>query len=389
MKLKGVNMLYSSLPCGESARVAEGQCILNYLIWEADNTPDGGKKNKWTRLFLQEQFPDWANGVTTEEVKEFCYKERDVSMYALTRLWEVFESVVAEKCRLCLFFIVNNGHCYPITDAKKRKQITFKKSLVMSDLVFDYEGEIQAVETKDVLWGELTAPTVVVKDSNDLTNIANDLMNSSGYMVEASLFSANGKMIACKHPDKDIMLIAGDDFDERKEVCDKIYARTGAADAKFRNESWGVIYQKAYELEYGTWKSSDYSVDLKRIFRDYSVSPYRACFDKTEGEYYSADIKRDYPSILMENTYRFPVYGVFDCIKPITVTSCDLKPGEYYVNKTFYMGLGTIKVSLGWYPYDFVISCLKLGYVDFSDITYGIVARKSLPADMFKSFSPK
>ena len=214
-------------------------------------------------------------------------------------------------------------------------------------------------------------------------------MNSSGYMVEASLFSANGKMIACKHPDKDIMLIAGDDFDERKEVCDKIYARTGAADAKFRNESWGVIYQKAYELEYGTWKSSDYSVDLKRIFRDYSVSPYRACFDKTEGEYYSADIKRDYPSILMENTYRFPMYGMFDCIKPITVTSCDLKPGEYYVNKTFYMGLGTIKVSLGWYPYDFVISCLKLGYVDFSDITYGIVARKSLPADMFLPFLAK
>ena len=142
-----------------------------------------------------------------------------------------------------------------------------------------------------------------------------------------------------------------------------------------------------FENIHGSIPSSSYSEDLKEVFANYGLGPYRMCTDKHVRSYKSIDIRRCYSSVLMNNSEPWAVFSAFDCVEPVSVTcASDIQTGEYYIASDFFMGSGHMYMKRGFYPSVFVRYVLEHKYVKPAEVTYGIVARGSLPADAFKEF---
>ena len=394
VKMKGLKMLYKSFK--GIPHMHEGQCVIDYLLWEASKVDS---RKRWTRSMLQDKL---GPEPTTGQIMMFCRLEGDVSMYALDMTFKVFEVVNADKPRVALYFIVNNNHLYPIIDDTMRRKIRSSnlKEISFDDIRLSHKDYEDVSVIDESLINTAEGNHVIVKGVDDLTAIAGKVMADTQHIIELFSFFDN-KLTAFKHPKEDQIFVAGRDWDERKAICDTHYNKYKVADYKFVNQSWGNIARTMFENIYGTLPSSGYSEDLKEIFYKYGVAPYRMCKDKYVDNYKSIDIRRCYTSVLMNNTEPWAVFSSFDCIEPVTVTCADdIKVGEYYIQptyvhpitkeklklETFRMGKGNIVLSQGFYPSAFVKYALENSYIKPEDITYGIVARGSLPADTFKEF---
>lgn len=385
VRMKGSAMIYKSLD-DSMIQMKEGKCAKSYIRWESQKL-DSRMDLTWD--YLDFVFPLEP---TVKEIGDWAREKGNISMYALDPLMNPIMIVIAkEKTRLSLFFVCNNGHCSAIVDEFHRRQITSKHKLSLIDLSYDYKCPYEVLDEKDAQTA--TAPVVIVKEVSDLTMLLVDVSKTFNAAVEAIDFY-DCKVSAFKHPTKSIVFVAGDEWDARKAICDKFFIETRFVDFEFRNQSWGQISRTIFDYKFGRFEKSHYSSDLMTIFEQYPVSAYRTCENKDVVGFKSVDIRRCYTSILMENTEPWPVYGPFDGVKPVLIkSSADIKPGEYFINRSFYMGLGSIFgakgsifVSRGWYDNAFIKSVLKLGYIIPSDITFGIEARMSLPANILREF---
>ena len=395
VKMKGLKMLYNSFK--DIPHMFEGQCVIDYLLWEASKVDS---RKSWTRTMLTEKLGDEPD---TGRIMLFCKTEKDVSMYALDMTMKAFQIINAEKPRVALYFIVNNNHLYPIIDDNLRRKIRANHEISFEDIRLSKKDYENVSVLEESLIDTAEGDHVIVKGVDDLTLVAGKIMAETKHIIERFSFFDN-KLTAFKHPIKDQIYVAGRDWDERKAICDKHYNKYKVADYKFINQSWGNIARTMYENLYGSIPSSGYSEDLKTIFQNYSIAPYRMCVDKHVSSYKSIDIRRCYTSVFMNNPEPWAVFSAFDSIEPVTIKSVnDIKVGEYYIEptwtnpftkevckmETFNIGKGNITLSRGFYPSVFVKYVLENKYIKPEDITYGIEARGSLPADAFKHFAER
>ena len=385
-------MMYKSfqdLP--EDFRLEKNMCVAEYLMYESARA---GRKS-WHKDLLVKKL---GHKPSVEKIIEFAKEEEDVSVYALDLFYNVFRHHVAHKSKIVLYFMCNNGHLYPILDDTHRKKITAKHELVLDDLRLRYsdfeEENVMALPSRnrndfdDNLIETILscdAPHVIVTDISDLLYIANAVMRRTNHNIEKWSFHEK-ELKGFRHPVKEQVISAGQNYYERKNVCEHEYKKNEAADFKFLNQGWGTIARSIFVTEYGMLPVSHYSPDVKVALAN-NVVPYRMCVDKSTSGCKSIDITKCYASILENNKYDFPIHGAFDCAEPITLTGLeDVLPGQYYVNKTFYMGYGTIKKSRGWQQYEVIDYALRQGYITLSNVTHAIKARSKLSASTFRSF---
>jgi len=201
--------------------------------------------------------------------------------------------------------------------------------------------------------------------------------------VEAFSFY-DGNLNAFQHPTKKQMIVAGEDYHSRKAVCDAFFAKYRLADFRFANQQWGSIGRILFQSAYANIPRSCYSPDVKKILTQYPVGPYVSC-ENTETTARSIDIARCYSSILANNKEAWSVYCGFESIDPVRVlSSSDIKTGEYYISTSFCMG--DIRVSRGFYPSVLVKYAFQKRYINGSDITHALFAKRVLPPDTFRAF---
>ena len=360
-------------------KTTDGSCGIDYLLYESASS---GRKS-WTRPYLEKRLGLWF---TTNDLLAFAVEERDVSVYALDMFNNGFVKHVPEKSQICLFFVCNDEHMYPITDPSIRQSIRVKGSYSFADVKTNYADydDVSAVSADSVFGDEHNH--VVVMGRSDLTEVAGAVMRETGVKIEHWNFY-NHELTAFKHPVKDQIIEAGDGYMERKAICDAEYNRHRLIDFKFVNQGYGQIARAMFEQRYGKLPTSQYSPDLKSVFKKYGIAPYRMCVDKNVSNHKSVDIKKCYSNLLLTNDEPIAVFGAFDCVLPIVLKSIDdVVAGEYYIARTFYMGLDNIKVSRGFYPNRFVKYVLARQYIWKSDITHAILASGSIPAETFKVF---
>lgn len=388
VRMGSVKYFYSSIDNNATGR--PGECVRDYILTEfakADSRRQGT---------LRTQVPDIH---TTEEIIAWARTYTDITVYALDPTWRVFDKHVAtDKARVWLMFMVNNGHCYPITNESQRRCISATGRLDLQAVEFDavnmeevvyfeHDNTQQDVSVDDALDFIASATTNVVLPLERLDAIAAAVIEQTKHNIEHFNYY-NHMMTSFMHPTKNIVIIAGRDFPTRRALCQLYFEKHRVAEFKWANQPWGKIGRLMFDSTTGSLPSSHYNHELQNIFVRYPIRPYKMCADKSITRFKSIDTKRCYTAALLNNAEPWNVFGMFDYPRKYVFRAIDaLVPGEYYIAKDFFMGRGTIFVSRGFYPMAFIKHALCRGYVTGNDLTYAIFADRHLPADTFKAFA--
>ena len=393
---KGTATKLEEMPMGSVKAVYKGirvdvrdsgknQCVLDYLLWEASKVDS---RKCWTRSYLSNVLGEQP---TTNDIIDFAVKERDISVYALDPLLKVFmKHISAEKTRVSLYFIVNDGHCFPITSPEHRRQITTTSQLTLSEMpdIRKALKTAQFVDTIDVeeiaqrLQG-MTGTAIVPLDS--LHHLANECMRINNTLIDC-LKETQGDVKSFKHPTQDLVVVSGKDFYERKAVMDGIVIRDGIEDFQFANQSWGIIGKMLMDTLFGLIPKSQYSPVFSKIIREYPITPYRGKEQdpRIGTERTSLDIRRCYSSILL-NKKGFHWYGLNGWETDTEYDGGDIRPGEYLIDSVYCCG-DTMKIAGGWFPHNVIQALLDKKIIKTQDIKRQFLAGRMISPDVFVKF---
>jgi hypothetical protein len=399
-KMKGATLAYKFLGNIEKINKNPGQCVIDYLVYECQVH---NRMKHWTRPKLIKYFGESCllTGISTEDIIRWARESGYVNVFALDPFMETFTTYTCPMevhSNMTLCFIMNNDHCYAILDKQQKFDIARKHHIDLGDFMFDIKyDDYDYIKTKtirhimDRLKNATNQKKIVLLENDDLCELASELMIDTDTMIINTKFSGS-RLVAFEHPTTKQILIAAEDHDERKAVCEAMYQEIECEQLKFNNQSWTQLATIYYSLKYGEIKPSTYGPDLLHIFKEYRLAPYitvmKECFkDKTmigKKPIKSFDIRRDYTGIFINNDTKYNVFSDFDYIVPF---DGNLTEGEYYINTTIHLGGNTIRKSRGFYPYIFVKYLLEVKAITLDNLKYIIRPSYLLPADQFKGFA--
>lgn len=463
LQMQAVKFLYNKASAGQEVSAVPGHCVLDYILWEYHNA-ETSKRKGVTRDDLIDEFravgawkdaatPEGdASGLTTRQILAWARARKDVSVYALDMFWRVCRHHVAEdKTRICLFFMCNNRHCYPLLDRSMRASITRRVAAQTTRTRANYTA-IQDVETAlredtavltnvaspdasqpmtacgalvfrsmNLTFAELEHAEIVESPVFDSTesNILDALVEycldciacteesvvvlpvvSLDHVLVAVARATNtvpdnillhGEDIyAFEHPTTHQIIVSGLEYEARRDAASVLYTRFHLKNFLFTNQSWAVLATTLFETLNGALPASHYGFDLMRVFREYPVGPYRWQDGnmRAPDDVCSVDTRRAYTSVLMNNAVPWSVYSAFDCAEPVTLLSADeLVAGEAYVSKATFSGRGAIYKPAGWYPVVWVRHLLERGRITVEDVTHVLRPSSVLPPDAFAGFA--
>jgi hypothetical protein len=398
-KMKGTKLSYKLLGDLKNVNKNDGQCVLDYILYECSRTRHFKKVNRRSLiLFFGSKCVD--EGISSKQIIEWAKHMGNVSVHALNPMFNQFSSYTATKAEMSLCFIVNNDHCYPIMDTAMKKQIAEQKGLELKKVVFNVDfRDYDYIDTNkftddeafrnNILEGKYKlSKKILLFNVSDLLGFVQLIGKQCNQIVYNMKFNKS-RVTMFEHPTSKQIFVASENFLDRKHVMDDIKAELNIAEFEFTNQSWTQIGTNYMKYKYGDFPKSNYSNDLMDILQNYKLAPYIAQVNKKpvdESLMDSYDICRCYTSILIDNDVDYNVFSVFDNVQPFNVNDT-MSAGEYFVSKNILMARNTIKLSEGWYPLVFVKYCLDNNYITREDITYKIIASTSLMCDAFKLFA--
>jgi hypothetical protein len=106
---------------------------------------------------------------------------------------------------------------------------------------------------------------------------------------------------------------------------------------------------------------------------------------------YPIKLSEEFSYTSLSNDDTINVFGPFDYVRPIRngILPFQLFSGEYYISYDFVMNDKDIWIPRGFYPLNFVKYVLGCGYIDMSDVSYGIISNKHISGDIFNTFISK
>ena len=413
--MKGKNLGYSLL--NDTAIInehTEGRCVPEFIYYECR------KQNYLKRITLKQIISelddikqaifceDWNNQTELKEkdranfmnrvgydcrmIVEWAKLYKNISVHCIEPLFSEFlKHVPANKTSLNLCFILNNNHCYPITNPDIKHDIFYKHRIDMNKIKFklnDYNG-IYMDESQLNNFDNITESTrnkgLIYCGVNTLKNIVSKIITETNLIDGALSMSGEGnicKIIGYKHPNNGAIFVASPNYGDINDTCNKLNTFYKTRFFDFKNQSWAKLGKDMLNFGWITPTPSVYSKKYLDVLNDYKISPYNTkIYEETHGDFETYDISRCYTKILLDNKENYPIFYLND---PEPYNGEDIQCGEYYVNRIFYLGGGTIKQRNGFYSSNLINYCLENKYITKQDITAKIVARFSIKNDYFK-----
>ena len=101
----------------------------------------------------------------------------------------------------------------------------------------------------------------------------------------------------------------------------------------------------------------------------------------------SIDISKCYPSILLNNNHKIPIYTIHDVIEPFNCKTDLRKCGEFYIDETILFNYGNpIKIEAGFYSSNLISYLVEELNMPTKQIKYQITTKKALKPDTFSEF---
>ena len=379
----------------------QGQCVLDYIIYETSQCPRFKNIN---RQMLIEHFGDDCEkkGISTSRIIKWARESRYIRVIALDPFLETLERhdpEIPSDAKLNLVFIVNNEHLYPLLIKHIRKtslvEVAFnltKSSTTLSLTILASGSAPTLAKTMMRSYRRLVEGTycndkkvILIDDDKHITKLCHDVVEHTNMLI-VNVKPNHGTIVMFEHPVSGQVYITAAELKKRKEIATKMHSKIAIDKLTFRNQSFTRMAHTWFEAKYGTLRKSTYSKELRQIFEDYSLPAYIRKYKnvKRDERVYSIDTRRCYTSILIDNQAVYNEFSAFDEIKPYS--SHAITCGEFYINRKFHMH-SLIELSHGWYPAVFVKYCLDHKYIVEDDIKYQILPSKVLPHDTFAEFA--
>lgn len=198
--MKARHLHYKFIPDEFHINVNQGQCCLDYIMFEMTQV--------WTKYTRQDLIHDLGEecvifGVTTERILQWASEKKYISVFALDPFGQVFDSVLAiGHTSLVLTFLVNNDHCYPITDPAMKQQVARSKQPDFGSVRFN----LYSIYLKEY---DVTCPAkVLFIETDDLSYLVKQIIETKGFIPVH--VSCRGALVdAFEHPVTGQLIIFG------------------------------------------------------------------------------------------------------------------------------------------------------------------------------------
>ena len=405
----------------------KGSCVQNY-IYEACKGENRFKR--YTKLSLTEEinryvFDKHAKRPFTREILDWrdnCHT--NVSIYALVPFYNKFVSSPAPRNNgktFCLCFICKDGHCFPILNEDLVTKITKGSPLLNRlDLIQwnfkQNEDKIVICKTKEDYYNIINHSKkcaifanadktkdyenylIVLPDGHTGKDMMVETMQRAQTYIEYFHYDRRNQIDGFITPDLKNMVSVNNDYELRKNICDKLFEKYPVDAFKFNNQGLTSIAVNLFKQLYGHLKSSNYNKHTISIIDDYYPKALQHTFHKEfnkddpkndeEEELTALDIAKDYPSVLLTNEHDIPLYNIHN---KITKFDGKLKTGEYYINETLIKKYRTLNndpiiIKAGFYGRNLIDYLLKNKFITLQDIKLQLVTDKSIKHDSFKGY---
>ena len=295
-----------------------------------------------------------------------------------------------------LVYIVKDHHCFPITD-EKLKLIASKANQGGCEDLLKYMSEmkwtrrhenVMLIKKIDEICDiEKENYIVVIPDGVNMRDAINLYSVNANLYVEYLHWNNSGILDGFIDHSKNMYLM-NEEYDIRKNICEKLFKIYKTHDFKWTNQSFTSIAMSLFTQQCGYIPESSYNIHAREILDEYCPRALQWCTTENVPEdVISIDISKCYPSVLLNNSMEIPIYAIHYVVEPLHCKSDLRQCGEFYIDETVLYNYGNpIKIEAGFYSSRLVSYLVEDMTMPTKQIKYKIVTRKALKPDTFHEF---
>ena len=318
----------------------------------------------------------------------------NVSIHAFDARYQKFVTHSGNCSNISLVFIVKDHHLFPITD-EQLKTIATKanqggaKNLLKYMIEFKWQRRNENVHklasVTDVVGHKKEDCIMILPEEAKMQEAAKWYCDKSNFYIEYLHWNNNGILDGFMD-EKNNMYLLNDQYDKREAICRKMFEMYRSDDFIWSNQSFTTLATSIFRQIRGQIKESCYNVRTRQILDDYSPRALQWCkpgdFPKNMVNF---DVCKCYPSILLNNEFKIPVYDIHDTIVPFAGVHELDKIGEFYIDESVVKIHGNqVKIEAGFYNSFLVQFLVQEFSLPLSQIKWQITTRKYLDPGTFR-----
>ena len=321
----------------------------------------------------------------------------NVSIHGFDMTYTKFASFRAStKVQVSLVFIAKDRHCFPITD-EQLKTIATKANQGGASNILKYMIEerwsrrsenVHKLTSIDQVTSHGKENTVIILPEDAKIEAAIELYcRQSGFYVDYLHWNNNGVMDGFID-DKNNMYVLYDDYDTRESINKKLFEMYKIDDFIWTNQTYTKLATSLFQQICGQLQESCYNVNTREIIDDYSPRALQWCStEEFPKNMVNFDICKCYPSVLLNNEYKIPVYDIHDAIVPFKGADELYKIGEFIIDETIVKINGaSVRIEAGIYNSNLVQFLVQELKMPLTQIKRQLTTKKYIAPDTFKKF---
>ena len=372
-------------------------CVVD-CVWDQVRAKNGFKTYTYEKLRdeIYEFVPE-DEMINTRELIDWAKKcHTNVSIHAFDARYRKFITHANNHTDVSLVYIVKDHHCFPITD-EKLKLIASKanqggcKDLLkyMSDMKWTrrHENVMLIKKIDEVCDIRKENYIVVIPDGVNMRDAINLCSTNANLYVEYLHWNNSGILDGFIDHNRNMYLL-NEEYDIRKNICNKLFGVYKTYDFKWTNQSFTSIAVSLFSQQCGYIPESTYNIHARELLDEYYPRALQWCTTEDVPEdVVCIDISKCYPSILLNNCFDIPIYTIHDVIEPFYCKSDLRQCGEFYIDETVLYNYGNpIKIEAGFYSSNLVSYLVNELNMSTKQIKFKIVTKKALKSDTFHKY---
>ena len=268
----------------------------------------------------------------------------NVSIHAFDARYQKFVAHIAPTSRdITLVFIVKDHHLFPITD-EQLKTLASKANQGGAKNLLKYMAEVKwrrrnenvqkLKKMKHVVKHDKKDSIMILPEEVAMQEAAKLYCDKSNFYIEYLHWSNNGILDGFVD-ERNNMYLLNEDYDKRKTVCEAMFEKFKTDAFIWANQSFTQLATSIFRQIGGKIPESCYNDKTRRILDDFSPRALQQCTtDDFPTDVVNFDICKCYPSVLLNNEYKIPVYDIHDVIVPFGGEDELDKIGEFYIDES-------------------------------------------------------
>ena len=317
-----------------------------------------------------------------------------VSIHAFDARYQKFVSHISEHPRVVLVFIVKDHHLFPITD-EELKTLASKANQGGAKNLLKYMAEVKwrrrnenvqkLKKMKHVVKHDKKDSIMILPEEVAMQEAAKLYCDKSNFYIEYLHWSNNGILDGFVD-ERNNMYLLNEDYDKRKTVCEAMFEKFKTDAFIWANQSFTQLATSIFRQIGGKIPESCYNDKTRQILDDFSPRALQQCStDDFPTDVDNFDICKCYPSVLLNNEYKIPVYDIHDVIVPFAGENELDKIGEFYIDESVVkIHENEIKIEAGFYSNILVQFLVQEFGLPLSQIKWQITTKKYLEPSTFE-----